>query len=160
MLTHCPLRDYAEIVQVNCKIALRWMLQNHNDEKPKLVQVMACSRQATSHYMDQDWPRFMSPCGITRPNQVMKIAIAVSYFGTISFKMRPIVLDLIDTYFITARYKAFQQPNGVQIQWHAATRFHDELIWCPANDQYINVSSNKSISTKLFCQLYVIFIKW
>ena len=37
-----------------------------NDCKSTLVQVMACC-QATSHYLSQSWPRFMSPCGIIRP---------------------------------------------------------------------------------------------
>ena len=42
------------------------------DDKSTLVQVMACCRQATSHYLSQCWPRFMSPYGVTRPQRVKK----------------------------------------------------------------------------------------
>ena len=47
--------------------ALRWMPQGLTDDKSTLVQVMAWCRQATSHYLSQCWPRFMSPYGVTRP---------------------------------------------------------------------------------------------
>ena len=40
------------------------------DDKSTLVQVLAWCRQATSHYLSQCWPRFMSPNGITRPQWV------------------------------------------------------------------------------------------
>ena len=51
------------------KIALRWMSLDLID-KSTLVQVMAWCRQATSHYLSQCWPRFMSPHGVTRPQSV------------------------------------------------------------------------------------------
>ena len=35
-----------------------------------LVQVMAWCHQATSHYLNQCWPRSMSPYGVTRPQWV------------------------------------------------------------------------------------------
>ena len=35
-----------------------------------LVPVIAWGRQATSHYLDQGWPRTMSPYGFTRPQVV------------------------------------------------------------------------------------------
>ena len=40
------------------------------DDKSTLVQVMAWCRQATSHYLNQCWPRSMSPNGVTRPQWV------------------------------------------------------------------------------------------
>ena len=43
------------------------------DDKSTLVQVMACCRQATSHYPSQYWPRSLSPHGVTRP-QCAKIS--------------------------------------------------------------------------------------
>ena len=43
---------------------LRWMPLHLIDDKSTLVQVMACCRQATSHYRSQCWPRSM-PQGIT-----------------------------------------------------------------------------------------------
>ena len=55
---------------ISCKIALRWMPLDLPDDKSTLVQVMAWCRQATSHYLSQCWPRFMSPYGVTRPQWV------------------------------------------------------------------------------------------
>ena len=52
---------------ISCKIALRWMPLDLNDDKSTLVQVMAWCRQATSHYLSQCWPTFMSPYSVTRP---------------------------------------------------------------------------------------------
>ena len=54
---------------ISCKIALRWMLLDLTD-KSTLVQVMAWCHQATSHYLSQCWPRFMSRYGVTRPQWV------------------------------------------------------------------------------------------
>ena len=51
-------------------ITLRWMSLDPSDCNSTLVQVMACCCQATSHYLSQCWPRFMSPCGIIRPQWV------------------------------------------------------------------------------------------
>ena len=50
--------------------ALRWMPWDLTDDKSTMVQVMACCRQATSHYLSQCWPSFLSPYGVTRPQWV------------------------------------------------------------------------------------------
>ena len=42
------------------------MLQNLTDDKSTLVQVMAWCRQASSHYLNQCWPKSPTPYGITR----------------------------------------------------------------------------------------------
>ena len=49
---------------------LRWMPQDLTDDKSTLVQVMAWCRQATSHYLNQCWPRSPTPYGVTRPQWV------------------------------------------------------------------------------------------
>ena len=41
-----------------------------SDDKSTLVQVMAWCCQATSHYLNQCWPRSLPPYGITRPQWV------------------------------------------------------------------------------------------
>ena len=46
------------------------MPQNLIDDKSTLVQVMSWCRQATSHYLNQCWPRSATPYGITRPQWV------------------------------------------------------------------------------------------
>ena len=52
------------------EIAPKWMLQNLTDGKSTLFQAMAWCCQATSHYLSQCWPRFMSPYSVTRPQRV------------------------------------------------------------------------------------------
>ena len=42
---------------ISCEIALIWMSLDFAYDQSTLVQVMACCRQATSHYLRQCWPR-------------------------------------------------------------------------------------------------------
>ena len=49
---------------------LRWMPQDLTDVKSALVQVMAWCRQATSHFLNQCWPRSATPYSVTRPHWV------------------------------------------------------------------------------------------
>ena len=42
---------------ISCEIALLWMSLDFTDDLSTLVQVMAWCRQATSHYLNQCWPR-------------------------------------------------------------------------------------------------------
>ena len=79
-LTHWPLGDLNVIfINVIFNIALlirvfkssyenvlRWMPQDLPDQMSTLVQVMAWCRQATSHYLNQCWPRSPTPYGVTR----------------------------------------------------------------------------------------------
>ena len=55
---------------ISCELALRWMSLDLTDDKSTLVQVMASCRQATSHYLNQFWPKSLSPYGVTRPQWV------------------------------------------------------------------------------------------
>ena len=52
------------------EIAFRWMPLDSTDDKSTLVQVMAWCCQATCHYLNQCWPRSLTPYGITRPQWV------------------------------------------------------------------------------------------
>ena len=56
-----------KFISTSCEIALGSMSQNTFD-KSTFVQVMVWCRQATSHYLNQCWPRSMSPYGVTRPH--------------------------------------------------------------------------------------------
>ena len=55
---------------ISYEISLRWMPLDLIDDKSTLVQVMAWCRQATSHYLNQCWPRSPTPYGVTRPQRV------------------------------------------------------------------------------------------
>ena len=60
---------------ITYETALRWLPLNLNNDKSTLVQVMAWCRQATSHYLNQCWPRSLpsishnelSHCGLVTP---------------------------------------------------------------------------------------------
>ena len=79
LLTHWPLVDFNKILEnnfqanfsdgcdISSEIALRWTSLDLSDDKSTLVQVMAWCRQATSHYLNQCWPRSLTPYGVTRP---------------------------------------------------------------------------------------------
>ena len=55
------------------------MSLNLTDGKSTLVQVMAWCHQATSHYLSQCWPKFMLPCGVTRPWWVNSSSLRDAY---------------------------------------------------------------------------------
>ena len=55
---------------ISCKIALIWMSLDFTDDKSRLVQVMALCCQATSHYLNQCWPRSLLSYGVTRTQWV------------------------------------------------------------------------------------------
>ena len=44
-----------------CEIAFRWMSLDLTDDNSTLVQVMAWCHQATSHYLNHNWPRYLTP---------------------------------------------------------------------------------------------------
>ena len=84
-LTHWPLGDFNKVLvtwflawfifvidgwDIAHEISSRWMSLDLTDDKSTLVQVMAWCRQATSHYLNQCWPRSLSPYGITRPQWI------------------------------------------------------------------------------------------
>ena len=50
---------------ISCEIALIWMSLDFTDDQSTLVQVMAWCRQATSHYLNQCWPRSLPLYGVT-----------------------------------------------------------------------------------------------
>ena len=49
---------------------LRWMPKDLTNEKSTLVQLMGWCCQATSHYLNQCWPRSPTPYSVTRPQWV------------------------------------------------------------------------------------------
>ena len=55
---------------ISSEIVLIWMSLDYTDDQSTLVHVMAWCRQAPSHYVNQCWPRSLSPYGVTRPEWV------------------------------------------------------------------------------------------
>ena len=60
-----------DILRISCDISLRRMPQNLIYDKSTLVHEMAWCCQATSHYLSQCLPKYMSPYSITRPQGII-----------------------------------------------------------------------------------------
>ena len=77
--THWPVEDLNGILYqlVIFKLILvmdGWSISQYvTDDKSALVQIMAWCHQATSHYLSQCWPIFMSPYFATRPQEINKL---------------------------------------------------------------------------------------
>ena len=71
---------WINIMSASCEIGLRWMPQNSIHDESTLIQVMAWWRQATSHYLDQCWPRSVSSYGVTRPKWVKHMSHDIIWF--------------------------------------------------------------------------------
>ena len=63
---------------MSCEIALIWMSLDFTDDQSTLVQVMIWCHQATSHYLSQCWPRFLSTYSVTRPGGTLCFCNSVS----------------------------------------------------------------------------------
>ena len=103
-LTHWPLGDLNMILKnVIFNLALligilksydnvlRWMPQDLTNDKSTLVQAMALWRQATSHYLNQCWPRSPTPYGVTRPQWVNKLIVISGIHFTEDFPLAIII---------------------------------------------------------------------
>ena len=55
---------------ISCETALIWRSLDFTNDQSTLVQVMDWCRQATSHYLNQCWPRSPTPYGVTMPQWV------------------------------------------------------------------------------------------
>ena len=60
---------------ISSAIALRWTSGDLNDDKSTLVQVMAWCHKATSHYLNQCWPRSLPPYRVTRSQWVKSMTL-------------------------------------------------------------------------------------
>ena len=77
---------------ISCETDLIWASLDHAYGKSTLVPVMAWCRQATSHYLNQCWPRSLPPNGVTRPQWVKtNWAIACQMTSLLSFPWRDFI---------------------------------------------------------------------
>ena len=63
---------WIHILSTSCKLVKRMQQKLTDHDESMLVQEMAWCHQAASHYLNQCLPRFMSPCGIIRPQRIKK----------------------------------------------------------------------------------------
>ena len=95
---------------ISYEIAPWWLSLDLTDDKSTLVQVMAWCRQATSHYLNQCWPRPMLPCGVTRP-QWVKAHVNRSVFRDVTVVLLHFIIDIRFQFyfsdFLTSQTKNF-----------------------------------------------------
>ena len=146
-LTHWPLGDLSKILVIfklisvtdgwgiSCKIALRWMPLDLTDDMSTLVQVMAWCRQATSHYLSQCWPRFMSPYGVTRPQWVkISFPLNLNYNEKIIHGLQSIIectsFKVWVRYFVW-NFKGYlwnSTQNNLSILWNIWFLYNFEIL--------------------------------
>ena len=79
------------------KNVLLWMPQALTDDKSILVQVMAWYHQATSHCLNQCWPRSSKLYGVTRPRWV-KITTYASHMNGLILKICNFIANELELY--------------------------------------------------------------
>ena len=104
---------------ISYEIALRWMPLDLTDDKSTLVQVMAWCRQATSHYLNQCWPRSLWPYGVTRPQWVNIPGCGFSHHSFVVTHWFP-VCELI----------SWGSVNVIDRYWYVDTRLKANQISC------------------------------
>ena len=113
---------------------LRWMPQDLIDDKSTLLQVMAWCHQATSHYLNQCWPRFPTPYGVTRPQWAkcaIFIHILVSYLEHFLWNSHQVNVEEPQWWWVNIWQQAIAWTNVYQIPWcHIMTPWANELIHC------------------------------
>ena len=122
---------------ISCEIALIWMPLDLNYEKSTLVQVMAWSRQTTSHYLSQCWPRSLLPYGVTRPQRVNGIWDWLAGLGSNTFYQIQIQIQIQKFGFFKYKYK---------YKYFAQ-------VWFKYKYKYID--SNTNTNTNTFNQIYL-----
>ena len=159
---------------ISCKIALRWMPLNLIDDRPTLVQVMAWYRQATSHYLNQCWPRSPAPDGVTRAYELLDQNQHISWYQLHAMNATGIELVLI-SYPISYIYESKQYLNFVgfvQASFSLHYRVSKQamaimiykchfkvLIWFWTYLLVYSIISN-SFLTILWCTSYIIAYNW
>ena len=118
---------------ISSEITLRWTSLDLSGDELTLVQVMAWCRQATSHYLGQCWPRFLSPYGVTRPqwvnetvrNSCVHILCACTCTVDVALCMFWLAKQLSTQYWS----HELQLPTGNKTYWVINTSCNLFIIW-------------------------------
>ena len=115
------------------------------NDQSTLVQVMAWCRQATSHYLNQCWHRFMSPYNVNRPQWVnfnwLTYAFHSIYFMTYTSALWSFVLLWLCYSFEWIRVIYYSTSLNVTMLARA------QLYDCPRTSD-INSTGMKPIETR------------
>ena len=99
--------------------------QDFVDDKSTSVQVMACCRQATSHYLSQCWPIH----GVTRPQRMSSVMDVTQYICCILWVVGRSACRWHGTKDIPGHLQPTRWPTVV-IQSAIFNIEHHKLLWC------------------------------
>ena len=114
---HCSINSLAPY-----DIVLRWMSQDLTDDKSTLIQLKAWCCQATSHHLNQCWPRSPTPYGVTSYHNELHLTTLDGccfikwYSKTDGYRILIDILIYNDSISVEPRHKR-PKPFG----WHRAT---------------------------------------
>ena len=102
------------------------MSLDFTDDESTLVQVMAWCHQATSHYLSQCWPRYMSPYGVTRPQWVKaKFGMFFVIVNSDAWSASVTIVPRAKSYDIGPRYYGTWLYSSIRPHAH----FNEIVIW-------------------------------
>ena len=165
-------------LSTRCEIPFRWIPQNLTNGKSTLVQMMAWCRQTAGHYLSQcQWPRFMSPYGVTSSQWVNWVAPGANrknsrgifeIIFTTSWqlpepgikkciKMITFPFQDITSHWIILRYNKLTPRclNAV-----ACGRWHFKCLCVEGELVYIQMSANQILFLMIWWINYHRFISW
>ena len=156
---------------ISCAILFVWMSLGFTDDKSTLVQVMAWCRQATSHYLNQCWPRSKPRYGVTRPQLSPSVTIWQSpgWLGPVlekriySWKVAPLISNfscIWSILLLTCVWEDRKSESGnigpILVQfWHVMEDFYMAHGICSKDTQIdqIITESKTSFLLSLFTKL-------
>ena len=166
-LTHCPLGDVDVWISNTTLRLISWVFKSTlpwyecqktlDDGKLKLVLVMVWCNQATSHYLNQCWPRSQMPYGITRPQWVNFILYNLHWITPYKCP-HFIVLRPGDTYIHMCSWTASSLVEEIMV-WPSAEPPGGVLGWVSDRDaQHRPLTQNATKGKKggrnyTFCQI-------
>ena len=118
---------------ISSDIALKWTSLDFSDDKSTLVQLMGWCRQATSHYLNQCWPRSLPPYVVTRPQWVNtnEWKMLASRGAAVTIKWCPFCTDTI--------FRIHQQQipqSQSRTSWYSHTSTSNKLSYNQYQDRF------------------------
>ena len=105
---------------------LRWMPRDLTDDKSTLVQVMAWCRQATSHYLNQCWPRSPPPYDVIRPQSVdmTRYDTSTAFANIKAVQSLIIILDITTGFVHSIVSRICTHCAKIKLQFHLILSVH------------------------------------
>ena len=123
-----------KLMGISCEIALMWKPLD-TCGMSLLIRVMAWFRQATNHYMNQSWPRYMSRNYVTRPQCfINEISLKCSWRSSSKVFIGSGNLLTTNSHDGVIKLKHFPRywPCGefTAHRWIPLTKAIDAELWC------------------------------